>query len=165
MIHTKLRAGETAGTYVIAEPVTEAELFEMAQRMARRRLARGRKILNPSQVYQAMQTYLSDFDHEVFGLLYLDNAHRSLGFDVLFRGTLRRASVYTREVVKDALSQGAAAVIAVHNHPSGLLEPSDEDHELTDRLRQAFELIDVRLLDHVIVSPEGYRSVTRATLP
>ena len=159
MIHAKLQTGEQAGTYVIPEAVTESELLDMAQRLARRRLAKGRILRGPASVYRALQTRLLDRDHEVFGIVYLDNQHRILGVEELFRGTIDGTAVYPREVVKEALRHGAAAVILVHNHPSGHLQPSVADEQITDRLRQALELVEVRLLDHVIVSSEGYTSL------
>ncbi|MCG5531546.1 DNA repair protein RadC [Halorhodospira halochloris] len=131
----------------------------MAQRLARRRLARGRILRGPASVYRALQTRLLDRDHEVFGIVYLDNRHRILGVEELFRGTIDGTVVYPREVVKEALRHGAAAVILVHNNPSGHLEPSVADERITDRLRQALELVEVRVLDHVIVSTEGYSSL------
>jgi len=159
MIHAKLQACEQTGTYVVPEPVTEDEILSMAQRLARRRLARGRIVRNPAQAYEALQAELLDRDHEVFGVVYLDNRHRIRGFEELFRGSIDGAAVYAREVVKEALRHGAAAAILVHNHPSGHLEPSAADEKITARLRQALELIEVRVLDHVIVSVEGYVSL------
>ena len=159
MIHAKLRTGEQAGTYIVPEPVTEAELLTMAQRLARRRLAKGRLLRGPSSVYEALQTCLLDRDHEVFGVLYLDTRHRILGVEELFRGTIDGTHVHPREVLKQTLAHGAAAVILVHNHPSGNLEPSAQDKAITHRLREALELVEVRVLDHVIVSAEGYTSL------
>ncbi len=159
MVHAKLQAGEQAGTYVVPEPVTEDEILSMAQRLARRRLARGRILRGPASVYQALQTQLLDRDHEVFGVVYLDNRHRIRGVEELFRGSIDGTTVHAREVVKEALRHGAAAVILVHNHPSGHLEPSVADEQITARLRQALELVEVRVLDHVIVSAEGYTSL------
>ena len=90
-------------------------------------------------------------DHEVFCCLYLDNRHRVLRFDQLFRGTIDGTSVYPREVVKEALAVNAAAVILAHNHPSGVAEPSQADERITKRLKSALELVDIRLLDHLII--------------
>ncbi|MCG5547517.1 RadC family protein [Halorhodospira halochloris] len=159
MIHAKLQTGEKNGTYVVSEPVTGDELLEIAQRIARRRLAKGRSLSCPSSAYQALQTQLLDRDYEVFGVVYLDTKHRILGVEELFRGTIDGATIHPREVLKEALRRQAAAVILVHNHPSGHLEPSVADERITERLRQALELIDVRLIDHIIVSAEGYTSL------
>lgn len=94
------------------------------------------------------------YEHEVFACLFLDNRNRVIGFDELFRGTIDSASVYPREVVKACLSHNAASVILAHNHPSGVSEPSQADIAITERLRKAFALIDVRVLDHLIVGEE-----------
>jgi DNA repair protein RadC len=87
----------------------------------------------------------------MFCCLYLDNRHRVLRFDELFRGTIDGTSVYPREVVKEALAINAAAVILAHNHPSGVAEPSQADERITRRLKSALELVDIRLLDHLII--------------
>ena len=87
----------------------------------------------------------------MFCCLHLDNRHRLIAFDELFRGTIDGASVHPREVVKQALARNAAAVILAHNHPSGVAEPSQADELITHRLKEALALVDIRLLDHVIV--------------
>jgi DNA repair protein RadC len=97
---------------------------------------------------------LATYEHEVFACLFLDNRNRLIVFDELFRGTIDGASVYPREVVKACLSHNAAAVILAHNHPSGATEPSQADIAITERLRKALALIDVRVLDHLIVGEE-----------
>ena len=94
---------------------------------------------------------LRDLPHELFCCLYLDNRHRVILFDELFRGTIDGTSVYPREVVKQALAVNTAAVIAAHNHPSGVAEPSQADERITRRLKSALELVDVRLLDHLVI--------------
>ena len=90
-------------------------------------------------------------DHELFCCLYLDNRHRLLRFDELFRGTIDGTSAYPREVVKEALAVNAAAVILAHNHPSGVAEPSQADERITQRIRAALELVDIRLLDRLVI--------------
>lgn len=157
---TNLRAGELPGTYVVTEPVTDTELMRLAKLLAKRRLARGRKIDSPAEVHRCLQTLLMDYEHEVFGILMLDNRHRIIRFSEMFRGTINSASVYPREVVKEALAQNAAAVILVHNHPSGEPEPSQADQQITDRIKQALDTVDVRVLDHVVVGHEGTVSFT-----
>jgi DNA repair protein RadC len=97
--------------------------------------------------------------HERFCCLYLDNRHRVLRFDELFRGTVDGTSVYPREVVKEALAVNAAAVILAHNHPSGVAEPSQADERITRRLKSALELVDIRLLDHLIIGDAGATSL------
>ncbi|TBW10020.1 DNA repair protein RadC [Azotobacter chroococcum subsp. isscasi] len=151
----KLKAGETTGTYLMESPVTEADILKMAQQLARRRLARGAPLADPQKVFEHLQTLLQDYEHEVFALLLLDTRHRLLGFRELFRGTLDGASVYPREVIKLALEHNAAAVILVHNHPSGDPEPSQADRQLTHTLKDALNLVGVRTLDHIVVGNEG----------
>ena len=97
---------------------------------------------------------LRDYDHEVFACLMLDNRNRVIAWRELFRGTVDGASVYPREVVKQALADNAAAVIIAHNHPSGVCEPSQADIRITRDLKSALALVDIRLLDHVIVGDE-----------
>jgi DNA repair protein RadC len=87
----------------------------------------------------------------VFACLFLDNRHRVICFEELFRGTINGASVHPREVVKKALHHNAAALILAHNHPSGIAEPSEADRQLTKKLQQALGLVDIRVLDHVVI--------------
>jgi DNA repair protein RadC len=151
----KLRAGEVPGTYVMESPVTEADILHMAQQLARKRLTKGRPLTDPKGVFAHLQILLQHYEHEVFALLLLDTRHRVICFHELFRGTLDGASVYPREVVKLALEHNAAAVILVHNHPSGDPEPSNADRHLTHKLKEALSLVGVRTLDHVVVGREG----------
>ena len=123
----KLKAGEATGTYLVDSPVSEADILLMAQLLASQRLRRGRPLTSPHTVFSHLQTLLADYEHEVFALLMVDSKHRVLAFKELFRGTLDAASVYPREVVKLCLEHNAAAVILVHNHPSGDPEPSQAD--------------------------------------
>ena len=89
---------------------------------------------------------------EVFGALFLDAQHRLIAFRELFQGTVDSATVHPREVLRETLALNAAALILVHNHPSGVAEPSTSDVRITERLRHALQLIDVRVLDHIVVS-------------
>ncbi|NMX32778.1 DNA repair protein RadC [Pseudomonas sp. WS 5413] len=155
MKYHKLQAGETTGTYVMESPVTEADILRMAQQLAMSRLSKGRALTEPKQVFSHLQTLLQYHEHEVFALLLLDTKHRVIGFQELFRGTLDGASVYPREVVKIALEHNAAAVILVHNHPSGDPEPSNADRHLTTTLKDALNMVGTRTLDHIVVGSEG----------
>ena len=119
---------------------------------------RGAAIDSPNRVREYLALQLADLDHEVFGVLFLDAQSKMIDFDVMFRGTLTQTSVYPREVVKAALTKNAAAVILTHNHPSGATEPSRADEFLTQTLKQALALIDVRVLDHIVVSAGGATS-------
>ncbi|AMA35068.1 TPA: DNA repair protein RadC [Pseudomonas aeruginosa] len=151
----KLKASESTGTYLVESPVTETDILLMARQLANLRLRRGRALTSPKEVFSHLQALLASYEHEVFALLMLDSRHRVLAFQELFRGTLDGASVYPREVVKIALEYNAAAMILVHNHPSGDPEPSQADRKLTTKLQEALNLVGVRTLDHIVVGQEG----------
>ena len=156
----QLIAGETPGTYRLTSDVTDAQLLHLAKLIAHKRLRKGNKLGCPDEVHRCLQTLLLDYPYEVFGTLLLDTQHRLIAFDELFRGTIDSASVYPREVIKHAIEHNAAAVILVHNHPSGNPEPSQADIALTKRVQTALQTIDVRLLDHLVVG--GTTSVSLA---
>ncbi|MGL5288365.1 MAG: RadC family protein [Aeromonas sp.] len=164
MHYHKLKAGEAPGTYVVTEPVTEQDLLRIANQIARKRLAKGSPITSTTTAADRLQTLLQAREHEVFGVLFLDNQHRLLAFEEMFRGTLTNASIYPREVVKRALQLNCAAIIAVHNHPSGNPEPSRSDINFTQTLKDALALVDVRLLDHLVVGAEGVVSLAERGL-
>ncbi len=124
---------------------------ECGARYVRERLRPGVTIGSPGDSREFLLTSLRDRPHEVFCCLFLDNRHRVLAFDELFRGTIDAAAVYPREIVKQALARNAAAVILAHNHPSGVAEPSQSDQLITRRIRDALELVDIRLLDHFVI--------------
>lgn len=126
-------------------------VLEMGRRHLGEELARGEALTSSAATRRYLCAQLRDRAHEVFACLFLDNRHRVIAFDELFRGTIDGASVYPREVVKAALRHNAAAVILAHNHPSGVTEPSRADTRLTERLREALGLVDIRVLDHVVV--------------
>ena len=154
----QLVAGENPGTYRVDGDVTDAQLLHLAKMIAHKRLRKGNKLGSPDEVHRCLQTLLLDYPYEVFGTLLLDTQHRLIAFDELFRGTIDAASVYPREVIKHSLEHNAAAVILVHNHPSGDPEPSDADRRITQRLKEALGLVDIRVLDHVVVGFDGYTS-------
>ncbi|BBT39693.1 RadC family protein [Pseudomonas putida] len=151
----KLKASESTGTYMVESPVTETDILLMARQLANLRLRHGRALTSPKEVFSHLQALLADYEHEVFALLMLDSRHRVISFEEVFRGTLGGACVYPREVVKVALEHNAAAVILVHNHPSGDPEPSLADRMLTQKLRDALNLVGVRTLDHIVVGHEN----------
>ena len=126
-------------------------LPELARRYFGESLPAGTEIRSPADTELFLKARMQHLDHELFCCLYLDNRHRVLRFDELFRGTIDGTSVYPREVVKEALGINAAAVILAHNHPSGVAEPSQADERITKRLKSALELVDIRLLDHLII--------------
>lgn len=125
--------------------------LELGRRYLEAELRNGETLSDPSMSARYLKSRLGAYPYEVFACLFLDNRHRVLGFEELFRGTIDGASVHPREVVRRCLSHNAAAVIFAHNHPSGVAEPSAADRSITQRLREALELIDVRLLDHFVI--------------
>ena len=106
---------------------------------------------NPQATKDFLQYKMAGYEREVFAVLLLDNQHRLIEYQELFFGTIDAASVYPREVVKVAFNCNAAAVIFAHNHPSGIAEPSNADKQITQKLRDALSLIDIRVLDHFVV--------------
>ncbi|RVU45011.1 RadC family protein [Rubrivivax rivuli] len=135
-------------------PAKRAELLavmEMARRALAQQLAAAPVFDSPARVKDYLALNLAGRPHEVFSVLFLDAQHRLLQLEELFRGTLTQTSVYPREVVKRALQLNAGAVVLAHNHPSGVAEPSRADEYLTQTLKSALQLVDVRVLDHVVV--------------
>ena len=126
-------------------------VVEMSRRFLGEAIERQDVLSSPDATRTYLRARLRDYPHEVFACLFLDNRHRVIAYEELFRGTIDGASVHPREVLRRALAHNAAAVILAHNHPSGVAEPSQSDTAITNRLREALGLIDVRVLDHVIV--------------
>ena len=124
---------------------------EMSLRGLKEELQRGDALNSPRVVRDYLQLLLGSRQQEIFLVLFLDTQHRVIASEELFQGTLSQTSVYPREVVKRALAHNAAAVILAHNHPSGIAEPSQSDQLLTEALKQALSLVDVRVLDHFVV--------------
>ena len=129
--------------------------LELARRYYAEAMRAGPALDSPGATHRFLIARLRDQPHELFCCLHLDNRHRLIAFDELFRGTIDGASVHPREVVKQALARNAAAVILAHNHPSGVCEPSQADQLITQRLREALALVDIRVLDHCIVADNG----------
>jgi len=126
-------------------------VLEMSRRHLESTLTRGDALSDALSTKNYLQHRLRAYQHEVFACLFLDNKHRMIAFEELFRGTIDSANVYPREVVKHALSHNAAAVIFAHNHPSGVAEPSQADYAITDRLKSALATVEIRVLDHIVV--------------
>jgi DNA repair protein RadC len=120
---------------------------------------RRRSFAKPADAARCFQARLGDLTHEVFSCLFLDTRHRLISYEALFRGTIDGASVYPREIVKQAIGCDAAAVILGHNHPSGDCEPSQADRNITLRISKALALVDIRLLDHLVVARDGHVSL------
>ncbi len=135
-------------------PAKRAELaavIEMARRALAQRLSDAPVFDSPQMVKDYLQLHLGNLPHEVFAVLFLDAQHRLIKLDQMFAGTLGQTSVYPREVVKLALARNAGAVILAHNHPSGVAEPSRADEFLTQSLKSALAMVDVRVLDHLVI--------------
>ena len=148
-------------------PAKRAELvavLELSRRALAEQLRERASLDAPQAVKHYLQLQLGARGHEVFAVVFLDVQHKLLALEELFRGTLTQTSVYPREVVVRALHHQAAAVILAHNHPSGSVEPSRADEALTQTLRAALALVDVRVLDHVIVGPGAALSMAERGL-
>ena len=135
----------------VYRPASSEEIIEAAISEVNARFSRGTAITSPDKTKEFLQLKLGHLEHEVFAVLWLDNRNRVIAFEEMFRGTIDGASVHPREVVKAALKHNAAACIFAHNHPSGVAEPSQADLNITQRLKEALEIVDVKSLDHVIV--------------
>jgi DNA repair protein RadC len=133
-------------------PALRREIMAAAREAAAHMLRRGTEITSPKRAYAFLQAQLGGLDHERFGVLHLDARHRLIAAVEMFTGTIDGASIHPREVVKAAIEHGTAAVVLYHNHPSGSADPSRADEVITQRLKDALGLIDVRVVDHVIVA-------------
>ena len=155
-LHGLLRAGphELKRVKGLGGPAKRAEVaavLELARRSVASELAARPVFDSPGKVKEYVALQLGAHAHEVFAVIFLDAQSRLIGLEEMFRGTLAQTSVYPREVVKRALEVGAAGVILAHNHPSGAAEPSRADEFLTQTLKSALALVDVRVLDHLVV--------------
>ena len=138
--------------------------LELTERYLQAGFDRGDPLTDPVTTGRFLKSKLRGYTREVFACLYLDNQHRLIRYGELFFGTNDGASVHPREVVKRVLFHNAAAVIFAHNHPSGVAEPSQADQRITDRLKSALLLVDVRVLDHLIVGDEQVTSFAKRGL-
>ncbi|HZO23611.1 MAG TPA: DNA repair protein RadC [Steroidobacteraceae bacterium] len=138
--------------------------MELTRRHFREHLRAGSTLNAPDATRRFLIAQLRDRPYEVFCCLFLDNRHRLIAFEEIFRGTIDGASVHPREVIRQTLLHNAASVIIAHNHPSGSLEPSAADEHVTRRLKDALALVDVRVLDHFIVGDGGCFSFAEAGL-
>lgn len=141
-----------------------SKLITRALRELEKTLKTGPVFTSPGAVRAYAQLMLAPLPHEEFAVLFLDSQHQLIAMESMFRGTLAQTSVYPREVAKAALAHNAAAVILAHNHPSGVCEPSRADEYLTQTLKSALALLDVRVLDHIVVSAAGTVSLAERGL-
>ena len=133
--------------------------LELGQRYLVEELKRNQRLGSAADAGDYLVSKLRGYSYEVFGAIFLDQRHRVIAYEELFRGTLNAAAVYPREVVVRCLQHCAAAIIFAHNHPSGIAEPSPADVDVTERLRDALELVEVRVLDHFIIGDGGWVSM------
>lgn len=140
---------DVAGTY---RPAQADEVLQAAQRLLLARVRHADILSSPQVVRDFLRVRLSGLEHEMFAVVHLDSQNRVIEYVEMFRGTVGQTSVYPREVVKETLARNSAAVVLVHNHPSGTAQPSRADEALTQTLKAALALVDVRVLDHLIVA-------------
>jgi len=146
---TVLLVQEVAGTY---RPANSAEVLSAAQRVLLGQVRNADVLTSPAVVRDFLRMRLGHLEYEMFAIVHMDAQNRVIEYVELFRGTVTQTSVYPREVVKDALARNSAAVLLVHNHPSGTVQPSRADEALTQTLKAALALVDVRVLDHLVVA-------------
>lgn len=146
-IHYKLRAARELVTRLLCEGIYRDESFS-----------------SPDSVTRYLKLHYKERHHEVFTVMFVDSQNRLIEIEDMFRGTLSQTSVYPREVVRKALAVHAAAVVLAHNHPSGVAEPSRADEALTQSLKSALALVDVRVLDHVVIAGTTHISMAERGL-
>ena len=147
------------------KPIEPQNIIEEALHILSRQFKRESvSFTTPQAVKNYCRLKLAQKEHEVFGVMFLDNQNRLIAFKEMFRGTIDGCSVYIREVAKDALRLNAAAMIFTHNHPSGVCEPSQADLTITRKLIDALALFDIRVLDHIVVSLEDAVSMAERGL-
>lgn len=144
-------------TYARAD--REDQIIAAAEAILLKRLQRKGKIADPSEATRYLRAHCGGLEHEVFGVMFLDTRHSILAIEDMFRGTLDGAEVHPREICKRALHHNAAGVILFHCHPSGNPEPSQADRACTTRIKQALNLLDIRTLDHFIITGDECTSM------
>lgn len=152
---------DVAGQY---RPAEADEVLLAAQRLLAAQVRGSDVMSSPAMVKDFLQARLGNLPHEVFAVVHLDAQNRVLDYVEMFRGTVSQTSVYPREVVRDALLRNSSALVLVHNHPSGATNPSRADEHLTQTLKQAAALVDVRVLDHFIVAGNSVQSMAEMGL-
>lgn len=136
--------------YQVSDCVSDQDILNMANKLISQKFKKGKKLKSSQDTKELLTLKLSKYTNEVFGVIFLTAEHKIIADEILFHGTIDAAAVYPREVLKAALRLNAAAVILYHNHPSGHPEPSLADRQITKRLVQALDYIDIRVLDHII---------------
>ncbi len=148
-LDSSLLVRDVAGDY---RPANANEVLQAAQRVLAGQMRGCEALTSPQVVRDFLRVKLGALEHEVFAVIHLDAQNRVIEYVEMFRGTVSQTSVYPREVVKEALVRNSAALLLVHNHPSGVAEPSRADELLTQTLKSALALVDVRVLDHLVVA-------------
>lgn len=146
---SSLLVRDVAGDY---RPAKADEVLQAALRVLAGQMYGSEALTSPQVVRDFLRIKLGTLEHEVFAIIHLDAQNRVIDYVEMFRGTVSQTSVYPREVVKESLAHNSAALILVHNHPSGAAEPSRADEMLTQTLKSALALVDVRVLDHLVVA-------------
>ena len=152
LLHTPAESLKTVKGLGPAKRAELVAVLELARRALAQQLTQKPLFNTPQAVRDYLQLQLGGLHHEVFAVLFLDSQHRLIALEEMFRGTLTQTSVYPREVVKQALTLNASSVVLAHNHPSGTAQPSRADEALTHTLKAALALVDVRVLDHFVVT-------------
>ncbi|MEL7293134.1 MAG: DNA repair protein RadC [Cyanobacteria bacterium J06555_13] len=150
--------------YDFTLPTCAKQILEKAAEILADTYLRGDTYSNPDKVKEFLRFKLGSLERETFAVMLLDNQNRLVEYVELFYGTIDAASIYPREVVKLALKENAASLILAHNHPSGIPEPSQADKRITERLKQALELVDIRVLDHIIIGEHSVSFAERGLL-
>ncbi|MEF1288585.1 RadC family protein [Vibrio sp. M260118] len=150
--------------YELTLPTAAKQILEKAAEILADTYLRGDTYSNPDKVKEYLRFKLGGLERETFAVMLLDNQNRLIDYVELFYGTIDAASIYPREVVKLTLKENAASVILAHNHPSGIAEPSQADKHITERLKQALALVDIRILDHIIIGEDSVSFAERGLL-
>jgi len=160
-VDTTLYVKDLEGRYTVA---SDEMIFTATRAAVERKYPANTSMSNPEIAVNYFKNKLSGFEHEVFSIIFLNSNHKLIAYREMFQGTLTCASVYPREVAKAAIGYNAGAVILAHTHPSGVPEPSQADKAITKRLKEALDLIDVRVLDHIIVAGNTTKSMAEMGL-
>lgn len=164
IFNAKNSVAETSAKFnVFSNTHDLAYCLAVAEQWFKSELFSGEPLCSPESASSYLRSKMRDLPHEVFSIILMDNQNRAIHYEELFRGTINAASIYPREVVKLALKHNAAAVILAHNHPSGSPTPSQSDISLTQRIISALEIVDVRVLDHLVIG-DSITSFTKAGL-
>lgn len=155
---------KSTGQFQVIRPVTGDEILAMAKQLIKRQFKRGKALSSPDECRDFLMLELSSLEHEQFFCIFLDNQHRVIKAECIFKGTIHHANVYPREVVKRGLQLNAKALILAHNHPSGKSEPSPEDKAITKRLIEALALVEITVLDHFVIGGTEIFSFAEAGL-